>query len=268
MRSPPGGQLRDEPPRDRRHQRLRRGAARTIRVRVAPLLHGVPLLPAQVPAPHAAGALRGAAAGDGAAPGLQRDVRGEPAHRGRVRARLPARPARGSGARRLHRRDLRDRAGLRRALARAGRGHLLRPPAEPAGVQGGRARERAPPGEGRVRGGLRRRLRPGAGLPAPHGPVLHGPQDRDGAGALGAPQPRLQRAHAVPGHPARRPLRHRAHRAQPLRRLLQLQRHRRHLAARDHPTTPAAGSTTRSPRTSTSPTAPSWRAGTSSSCRT
>ena len=49
--------------------------------------------------------------------------------------------------------------------------------------------------------------------------------------------------------------------------LLQLQRHRRRLAARDASTTPAAGSTTRSPRTSTSPTARSSRAGSSSSCR-
>ena len=32
---------------------------------------------------------------------------------------------------------------------------------------------------------------PRAGLPAPHRPLLHGPQGRDGAGALGAPQPRL-----------------------------------------------------------------------------
>ncbi len=41
--------------------------------------------------------------------------------------------------------------------------------------------------------------------------------------------------------------------------LLQLQRHRRHLAAEHHRATPAAGSTTRSPRTSTSPTARSCK---------
>ena len=47
------------------------------------------------------------------------------------------------------------------------------------------------------------------------------------------------------GHAARRPLRARARRPQPVGLLLQLQRHGRRLAARSPSTTPAAGSTTR-----------------------
>ena len=84
-----------------------------------------------------------------------------------------------------------------------------------------------------------------ARLPAPHRAALRRPEGRHGAGALGPPQPRLLAAHARPGDLARRPLRARARRPQPRRPLLQLQRHRRHLAARRRSTTPAAGSTTR-----------------------
>ena len=146
------------------------------------------------------------------------------------------------------------RACVERLRARGAR-HRLRPPHEPQGLQGGRARERPRARAGRARRGLRRRLHPRAGLPPPHRPLLHRPRRRDGPGALGPPEPRLLGPDAGAGDPARRPLRHRAHRAQPLRPLLQLQRHRRHLAARRRSRTAAAGSTTRSPRTSTSPTA-------------
>ncbi len=58
-------------------------------------------------------------------------------------------------------------------------------------------------------------------------------EGRDGAGALGPPQPRLFAADADSVDPARRPLRARARRAQSRRLLLQLQRHGRGLAARD-----------------------------------
>ena len=56
-------------------------------------------------------------------------------------------------------------------------------------------------------------------------------------------------------------LRPRADRPQPRRAFLQFQRHRRPLAPHLHRESAAAGSTTRSPRTSTSATAPSSRAG-------
>jgi hypothetical protein len=59
----------------------------------------------------------------------------------------------------------------------------------------------------------------------------------------------------------RRALHDRAHRPQPLGALLQLQRHRRHLAAQHHPGRRGAGSTTPLTRTWTCPTAPSSRAG-------
>src|SRR3990172_6927103 len=124
--------------------------------------------------------------------------------------------------------------GVGGGVARARCGHHLRPPDEPPGLQGGGARERAQAGEGGVRRRLRRRLRPGARLPAPDGPLLQRPGRRDGPGALGASQPSVQHAHPVPEHPPRRALRHRAHGAQPVGSLLQLQRHRRDLAARDH----------------------------------
>ncbi len=68
-----------------------------------------------------------------------------------------------------------------------------------------------------------------------HGAPLHRPQGGAGPDALGPRQRRLLAAHEDPGHPARRPLRARARQPQPRRLLLQLQRHRRHLAqGRDH----------------------------------
>ena len=84
---------------------------------------------------------------------------------------------------------------------------------------------------------------------------LRRPEGRDGAGALGPHQPRLLAAHRGAVDHARRPLHPRARRPQPLGPLLQLQRHRGHLAPQRDRATPAAGSTTRSPRTSTSATA-------------
>ena len=119
--------------------------------------------------------------------------------------------------------------------------------------------------QGRVRRGVRRRLR--AARRTSSSARCHfftDDEGRHGAGALGPPQPRLLAPHRAAGDHARRPLRHRAHRAQPLGPLLQLQRHRRHLAPHAPSTTRAAGSTTRSPRTWTSRTARSSRAGSSS----
>src|SRR5205823_4424382 len=65
----------------------------------------VPLLPLQAEPPHAQVALHRSPDGDGAAPALQRDVRGAAAAQRRGRDRLAARPLRGAGPRRLHRRD-------------------------------------------------------------------------------------------------------------------------------------------------------------------
>ena len=152
-------------------------------------------------------------------------------------------------------------ARARRPPAPRGRRHRLPPPEQPQRLQGRRAaggpRDRAR----RVRRHLRRGLRARRGLPAPLRALLHRRKDRHGAGALGPPEPRLSPPHPGAGHLPRRPLRHRAHRPQPQRPLLQLQRHRRRLAPRRPSRTRAAGSTTRSPKTSTSPTArssPGW----------
>ena len=71
------------------------------------------------------------------------------------------------------------------------------------------------------------------------------PQHRDGADAVGSRQRGLLAPDQDSGDPARRALRSRARRPQSRRLLLQLQRHRRYLAARGHRRRAAAGSTTR-----------------------
>ena len=97
---------------------------------------------------------------------------------------------------------------------------------------------------------------------------LRRPEGRDGPGALGPHQPRLLAAHRSAVDHARRPLHHGARGAQPRRPLLQLQRHRGRLAPRGDRGRGRAGSTTPSPRTSTSPTGRSCGAGGSCTCRT
>ena len=160
--------------------------------------------------------------------------------------RLPARAARDPGAGRLDRRDAQHR--------RAGRAPLRRRRASTSSTSTATDRTGYKAGaleaglEGRarrVRRDLRRRLHPDRRLPHPADAALPRPEGRHGAGALGPHQPGLLAAHEDPGDPARRPLRPRARRPQPRRPLLQLQRHRRRLAARRRSTTPAAGSTTR-----------------------
>ena len=71
------------------------------------------------------------------------------------------------------------------------------------------------------------------------------PKVAHGAVPLGARQPRLLGADRGAGADARRALHHGARRPQPVGPLLQLQRHRRHLAPRRPSPTRAAGSTTR-----------------------
>jgi len=87
--------------------------------------------------------------------------------------------------------------------------------------------------KGQFRRGVRRRLRTGSRLPRAHGAVLLGRGRRHGAGALGPPEPRVLDSHAGPEHLPRRPLQSSS--TPPANRsgcFLQLQRHRRHLAAR------------------------------------
>ncbi len=167
-------------------------------------------------------------------PDLQRDVRRRSADRRRVRARLPEGQARDSGARRLDRRDVRHRAswpfGVRRRAGSTSRTCI-------APIARASRRARSTPGcsvaRGRVRSpsstptSCRRRTSCGA-------PCRTSQRRQAGRrpGALGPSQSRLLAADADPGHPARRPLRARARRPQPLRLLLQLQRHGRRLAAR------------------------------------
>ena len=122
-----------------------------------------------------------------------------------------------------------------RRCRRAGLRHQVSAPRRPHRLQGRRARSRPQGRARRVRRHLRRRLRAARGLPAAHAAAVRRTEGRHGAGALGPHQSRLLAADAHPVDHARRPLRPRARRPQPRRRVLQLQRHRRHLAPRgDH----------------------------------
>ena len=99
--------------------------------------------------------------------------------------------------------------------------------------------------KGRVHRDLRCRLHPDRRFPPSDDRLLRRSEDRDGAGALGAHQPGLLAADQGAVDSARRAFRARARRAQPVWPLLQLQRHRGHLAPRGDRPTPAGGSTTR-----------------------
>ena len=93
---------------------------------------------------------------------------------------------------------------------------------------------------------------PGRRLPQAHGAVLRRRQGRHGAGALGPPEPRVLGPHPGAEHLPRRPLHHRAHRAQPLAAASSTSTAPPASGGATPSTTPAAGSTTRSPKTSTS----------------
>ena len=75
-------------------------------------------------------------------------------------------------------------------------------------------------------------------VPPPTGsagrPPLRRTRRRHGPDPLDAPQSQLQLPHPGRSHPPRRPLRPRTRRPLPRRRLLQLQRHRRHVASPGH----------------------------------
>ena len=200
--------------------------------------------------PKALPAARSAAGRHDPAAALQRDVRRRSADRGGLRDRLPARAARNPGAGRLDRRDAQHRRVGGAPLGRAGHRHQVHPPRRPHRLQGGRARG-GPQGRARrVHRDFRRRLHPDARFPDAADAALRRREGRHGAGALGPHQPGLLAADEDPGDPARRPLHARARRPQPRRPVLQLQRDRRASGGAPRSTTPAAGSTTRSPRIS------------------
>jgi hypothetical protein len=177
--------------------------------------------------------------------------------------------ARDPGARRLDRRDGRARPRATVERLRAEGSTRCTSTARPHRLQGRRARQRPRGRQGRARRHLRRRLHPAARLR---------PLDRRAHFAdpkVGMVQTRwghLNRDVSIltqdPGAHARRPPPRREPRALRRRLPLQLLGHRRHVAPRGHRRAPAAGSTTRSPRTSTSRTARSSRAGSSSTART
>ena len=162
---------------------------------------------------------------------LQRDVRGRPAARVGRGDPLPEGPARDPGPRRLDRRDDRDRQPRGRALPRAGLRHPLPAPRPTAP-----ATRPAPSTRACERATGEFVLIFDADFVAPPDILektlghFEDPKVGHGAGALGPHQPRLLAAHRGAVDHARRALHHRARRAQPLGPLLQLQRHRRHLA--------------------------------------
>ena len=133
-----------------------------------------------------------------------------------------------------------------------------------AGALEGRHRGRA---RG-VRRRLRRRLHPRTRLLAPTVHHFTDPTVGMVQARWDAPEPRLLAAHPHAGDPPRRAFRHRAHRPQPLRATSSTSTARRASGVGRRSTTPAAGSTTRSPKTWICPTGPSSRGGASCSCAT
>ena len=197
---------------------------------MAPVLFGVLVHEAQARTACAEGVVRAASCRHHPAAALQRDVRRRSAARCGLQDRIPARAARDPGAGRLDRRNAADRRARRSPARDAGHRHQVHPSRGPHRLQGRRAR-RGPEGRARqFRGDLRRRLHSEAGFPDAHHSLLHRRQGRAGAGALGPRQRRLFAADEDPGGAARRALRPRARQPQSRRLLLQLQRHRRHLA--------------------------------------
>ncbi len=201
----------------------------------APLHHGVAVLPApgaQGRAPPAAGA---AAPGDGPAPHLQRDVRGGAADRVGGGDPLPAGSPGDPGARRLHRRDLRHRPTGGRAA----------PGATGFDIHYIHREDRIGYKAGALDAGLEARHRASSSSSStptswPRPTSSRRPSDTSPTPRSGLVQMRwghlnreLLAPHPGPVDLPRRPLRHRARCPQPLGPLLQLQRHRRHLAARD-----------------------------------
>ena len=184
--------------------------------------------------------------------------------------RLPARPARDPGARRLHRRDRGDRPRSR-ATSCAAEGidieYIHRD--QPRGLQGRRARARAcKQAKGEFVAIFDADFVPHADFLRRRSDYFTDAKVGDGAGPLGPPQPRLLAA-----HPRSRRSSSTATSSSSTPRATAAAASSTSTAppasgGAPRSTTPAAGSTTRSPRTSTCPTARSSRAGSSSSCPT
>ena len=98
-------------------------------------------------------------------------------------------------------------------------------------------------------------------------PYFADPQARHGADALELHQPQLFDAHRSGSDSARRPFRHRAFRALPQRPVFSISTARRASGGARRSKMPAAGSTTRSPKTPTFPIARNCAAGNFSICR-
>ena len=212
---------------------------------MAPLLPGVSLHEAPPERAGPAARARSPSGGHDPTADLQRDVRGQPAHRVGLRhglsaatssrsrcsttrptrrARLPswpsaATPQQGFDIKYIHRVDRTGyKAGALDAGLKVARGEFVAI-FDADFIAAGR-------------------------LPAPHGAAVRRPEGRHGAGALGPHQPRLLAAHPRPGHPARRPLRARARRPQPRRAASSISTAPPASGGATRSPTPAAGSTT------------------------
>ena len=154
--------------------------------------------------PTAVPAARRVAVGHRPAPDLQRALRCAPAHRRRRRVRLPARPARDPGPRRLDRRD--GRRSSPEAVAQLARAARTRDPARaPRDRARASRRARSRTALALARGELLAIFDadfvPPPRLPARHGAGHCSPIRRVGVrpGALGPHEPRVLAAHAAPG---------------------------------------------------------------------
>ena len=227
-----------------RHLLLRPHHSR--RVRLAPVLPGVPLHEERDKEPKPATPLDPTAVGHDPAADLQRDVRRRPADRRGLPDRLSARAARNPGPGRFDRRDARASrswpcgATRRRASTSSTSTAPIAPDT--------RRRARSGP-EGRRAASSSRSSTPTSSRPPisctrtmPHfaDPKVAMVQAR--WGHINQDYSLLTKIQSILLDGA---LRARARRPQPRRALLQFQRHRRHLAARRRSPTPAAGSTTR-----------------------
>ena len=173
-----------------------------------------------------------AAAGHRPAPPVQRGPGRPQGDRRRVLARLSGARAGDPGAGRLHRRDRGPRRPAGGVVAGAGRERVPHPPPAALGLQGGRPGRGRTPCPGRVPARARLRLRARTGPRQEAAAALPVAPRGNGAGPLGSSQRRRQLAHPRPEPPARRALLLRARRTLPGRALLQLQRHRGHVAPR------------------------------------
>ena len=202
-------------------------------------------------------------------PILQRALRDRAAGRSGGAVRLPARTAGYSGAGRFDRRDAAGGARLRGALSArwacqsATSIATIARDSKPARLQEG-----LEDGARRIHRHFRRGFYSASGFSAPHRALFRRHKAWRWCRRAGATSTATIRADGSGSDSARRAFRDRAFGARSRSgTFLQFQRHRRHLAARRRLKMPAAGSTTRSPKTPIFPIARSCAAGNSSICR-